>query len=838
MLRKAREKAKEGFHSVQSETKRYLQSRQHRGGGPRGPGHGPRSSRHQPSSASPSFMSFKGVNDNEFEAILNDESDFTNQFDEPHEALGTGPSSIEEEEGIPPASDGNHGTDEDFHADGDSDLFSDPLFSEPKQDVSLPEETHINNADLLFVEDPLGLTVSDDHQENEFAAIIKATDNTAIPNSDAAHHVSGNFVLPSDVLSDSRDVAPLPESVAKAQDPLPPDSPLFSDDVMAGSTNHMEDDRKEESQSNARFIITQPSNESPQQSRKLGADENRDEQLGERQSEEDTIDIHELPKPSTPDLPDIEELEQNLAVSKIESGQDLFSSEESPFSSLASSYEGDKVLGTVTTTATLPHTESTKSGHDESELFQEVVSAVVKEVDGHPMTTTEATPPPPPPQPTNNQQQQPAPALYSLDEELERLLTPKQKLSTAPSHDLSAYGSTVEAGLHQSSSVVVDDPLQAGSHPLMPGRETVNSHLDSGVFEQSGSSSTLKPTPEREGVDSTHEDDLFPIDEDHFKDDDDDSTPVPVRRQLIKGSSNIEISHQSKKVLQNAISAPAIMPPDVSKTPSGSPPLKKNSTGKVAPPRPAISPKLKHRMTQKQSVSSSSIGGHSEDYTARKKLVQPLGQAPQGRDAAVRDRSPVRVETGVDSSAVSSDTIAVRPPAGRRGGSGSPSKQDEKRIPADDLFLEDSVVSPSSDGVEKVPRSTEEQSKLAETESEDEETRNYFIYHFLFAGLLYFYYSLNIFPYLSGFFAGFFVLYLTVGSVFIFYVQTVEKYQTGEGKEDRLLEPSQDFTELMHVDFDNLKVYKVSHSRYEMYVCILVDVHAGIYIYSTGISYP
>ena len=234
-------------------------------------------------------------------------------------------------------------------------------------------------------------------------------------------------------------------------------------------------------------------------------------------------------------------------------------------------------------------------------------------------------------------------------------------------------------------------------------------------------------------------------------------------------------------------------------------------------------------MTQKQSVSSSSIGGHSEDYTARKKLVQSLGQAPQGRDVAVRDRSPVRVETGVDSSSVSSDTIRVPPPAGRRGGSASPSKQDEKRIPADDLFLEDSVVSPSSDGVEKVPQSTEEQSKLAETESEDEETRNYFIYHFLFAGLLYFYYSLNIFPYLSGFFAGFFVLYLTVGSVFIFYVQTVEKYQTGEGKEDRLLEPSQDFTELMHVDFDNLRVYKVSHGygnvRVHIGACVCRDLY-------------
>jgi hypothetical protein len=194
----------------------------------------------------------------------------------------------------------------------------------------------------------------------------------------------------------------------------------------------------------------------------------------------------------------------------------------------------------------------------------------------------------------------------------------------------------------------------------------------------------------------------------------------------------------------------------------------------------------------------------------------------------------VRVETGVDSSSIS-DTIEVPPPAGRRGGSASPSKQDEKRIPADDLFLEDNLASPRSGGVEKSPEEQSKMAELDETTSEDEDTHNYILFHFLFAGLLYFYYSLNIFPYLSGFFAGFFVLYLTVGSVFIFYVQTVEKYQSGEGKEDRLLEPSQDFTELMHVDFDNLRVYKVSHgyeicARVHVHVCVLVCVCTCMYV--------
>ena len=800
MLRKAREKAKEGFHSVQSETKRYLQSRQHKQHGPQGgPSGGPRSSRHQATSASPGFMSFKGVS-NDFEAILNDESDFTNQFDKLHEAPGTTPSSVEEEH-VPPANGGSHQTDRDFHVD-DSDLFSDPLFSEPKYDIHLPEESHTESADLLFdtpVEDPLGLTISDNHQENEFTATIRETDNTAIPNSDDTHNASDNSVSPSDVLNDSTDEALLPESAAKVQDLVRSDSLLFNDDVMVDTTNHVEGDGKD-GQLSARILVTQPSNESPQLSRKCEADESRADQLGEgeyQQVEEDTNDV-ELPKPSTPDLPDIEDLEQKLAVGKISGGQDFFSSEESPFSSLASSYEGDKMLDTMAA-AMLPHTENTKSSHGESDLFEEVVSAVVKEVNGHPITTTGglAAPPPPP----DSQQQS---ATSSIEEELEMLLTPKQKpkvSSTAPFGDESGCLPT---------SATVDDPLQAGSHPLGPGRESMSSHLDSGVFEQSGHSSTLKSTPERESEDGAHEDDLFPINEDHFKADDDDSTPVPVRRQLIKGASNIEVTQRSKKVLQSTVSAPAIVPP------------KKNNTGKVAPPRPAISPKLKHRMIQKQSVSSSSIGREHEEYTARKKTLQPLGQAPQGRDM-IQDHSPLRLETESDSNSIS-EASAIPSQAPQEGGSAS-TPLEEKRIPADDLFQEDNVPSPSGDEINKVPVVT----GSAEELSDDEEILNYFLYHFLFSGLLYFYYSLNIFPYLSGFFAGFFVLYLTVGSVFIVYVQTVEKYQTGDGKEDRLLEPSQEFTELMHVDFDNLRVYKVSRSiNVCMCVCVCVCVCVAI----------
>lgn len=801
MLRKAREKAKEGLRSVNAETKRYLQRHSQNTGGHGRP-------RQPANSAGAASMSFKGVN---IEAILDDESDFTNQFDQIDELEASG-SSIEGHVAShfgSPAANVNSDSQTETKDQSGSDLFTDPYF--PVSELELPD------ADVPVMDDidPLlgtpaedrpqmtpALHVGGDHSEGE-PPDVAAIDTITIPKPEnLLLSENGDSVSPSSdnaILDQSADIL-VAQLLTDKQELMRSDSPLFSDDPIAGATDRDKDDTNDKEHLLASIFVTQPSDEClhdlPQHM------ELSEEELFEEKCVETMEDDQSL---ALPDLPDIEELEHRLALKTV-GGQDLFSSEDSMFSSLASSYEGDKrdemphiTAATSPLVEPMESASHNKSGHDESELFGEVVSVVEREVNGSSMGD----------QKTSDSECQKA--AQSNEEELELLLTPKQKPSRVT--DMSPS----DVSNNNSATQVMDDPLHS-SQVVEPRKETTGSHLDSGVFEQS----MQKSTPERETDSGIPGDDLFVIDEDHFKDNDD-STPVPVRRPFTKGLSSVEVS-QSEKVLNSTLSAPILSSPDAGGTTvTSSPPKKANSGKAVPPPRPAMSPKLRHRITQlkHQSGSSSASAHHQqEDTTAIKKIVQPLGGAPPFRDVHVHNHSQVKCESR-DTTSRNSETIAVVPKLTPNGSntSLSPSKNDKRRIPADDLFLEDNnLISPSvtDKGMDK--QSTEavcvsqpsEKPDLEQDEPSTEETDYHFLYHVLFSLCLYFYYSLNIFPYLSGFFAGFFVLYLTVGSVFIFYVQTVEKYQSGDGSEDRLQEPSREFTESMHVDFENLSVYKVS----------------------------
>ena len=797
MLRKAREKAKEGLRSVNAETKRYLHRHsQHTGG------HGrPRQPTNPAGAAS---ISFKGVN---FEAILDDEYDFTNQFDQVDQVdeLEASSSSVEGHvashfisSAVNINSDSQTGTKDQC----DSDLFTDPLFPESEHELPDGDVPAVDDIDPLLgtsAEDRPqvipAILVGDDHSEGESPA-FDIIDTITIPKPE---HLllseSDNSVSPSSdnaILNQGVDDTLVASLIAHEREPLRSDSPLFNDDPIAGTTDHKKDNTNDDEHLHVSIFITQPSDECPHglpQHMEISEEELFREDRAQPMEDDSSLGF--------PNLPDIEELERKLAFKTV-GGQDLFSSEDSMFSSLASSYEGEKgdEIPQIAA-ATFPPVDSmeSKSGHDESELFSEVVSVVEREVSGNSMGDQKIS---------DSERQK---AAHSNEEELELLLTPKQKPSrvtnVSPS-DVSSLHSAVQ---------VVDDPLHS-SQVVEPRMERTGSHLDSGVFEQS----MQKSTPERQTESEISGDDLFIIDEDHFKDKDD-STPVPVRRPFTKGSSGVEV-YPSKKVLNSSLSAPIILPSRAhgdSKT-TFSPPKKTNSGKAVPPPRPAMSPKLRHRITQlKQQSDSSSAGTQQqlEDMIATKKMVEPLGRAPPSRD--VNDNSPVKLESR-DTTSRNSETVPKITPNGSNT-SPSPSKNDKRRIPADDLFLEDGLVSSSviDKGTDKLqatvatPQPSEEPDVEGESDTaEDDETEYCFLYHVLFALCLYFYYSLNIFPYLSGFFAGFFVLYLTVGSVFIFYVQTVEKYQGGDDSEDRLQEPSREFTENMHVDFENLSVYKVS----------------------------
>ena len=766
MLRKAKAKAKEGLRSVNAETKRYL--------GTKGRGHvRPRQPTHSPGSAA---VSFRGVSD-DFEAILNDDSDFTNQFDEfeSSDSPGTGAvGGLTHDLSPCDVSEPKSGSKQ-----VDDSLFSDPLFPEPDDDQ--PESRDPLSGDFypLFEEKELAALPNEDNPEGN------ETDTTTAPESqDRLLNKNGssqpNTITMPSTSNNCSEVAP-PQLVSARQEQLRPDSPLFSDDTATAS--------KEDKLAGASIIlVTQPSDEREQDMQE-GEGDTEEDMFGDKTDPQLTGGVnYHTEKPSTPELPDIDELEHKIAINRVGGipVQDFFSSEESPFSSLASSYEGEKELLSQFVTATLPppsdNTQQIKSTHTENEWSVEVASTDEKEG-------------------SRDQEREPgSEEAYSIDKELEILLTPKLKPKV-----VEGLASSDVSTVH-SAAISRDDPLHC-DQPESSRSERARSHLDSGVFEQSVNSVVLKSTPEREGTEK-HDDDLFIIDEDHFKDEE--STPVVSRKPMTKGSSYVEVS-QTKKSLSSTLSAPDIVP--VGGEVSASPPMKRSAVKTTPPPRPAMSPKLKQKMMQKhQTPSGVDTHGRQQEGEARKRIIQPLGRAPPS--SSIHDHSP----TGLESTLGSETATTVSTKSSSNDTPSLSTKTEERRIPADDLFLEDSLVSSKAGeipaDIEKpAVEQTEVETKEAAPSSGEEEADYYFVYHLIFAMCLYFYYSLNIFPYLSGFFAGFFVLYLTIGSVFIFYVQTVEKYQSGEGKEDKLLEPSQEFTERMHVDFENLRVYKVSESH-------------------------
>lgn len=84
-------------------------------------------------------------------------------------------------------------------------------------------------------------------------------------------------------------------------------------------------------------------------------------------------------------------------------------------------------------------------------------------------------------------------------------------------------------------------------------------------------------------------------------------------------------------------------------------------------------------------------------------------------------------------------------------------------------------------------------------------------YHLTLALVLYLYYSLNVFPYLSGLFAGFLMLYVFLGAVFVYYVNAIDKEKEERQQErTRAVLVSDDFVQTMKVDFESIKEYKVS----------------------------
>ena len=261
--------------------------------------------------------------------------------------------------------------------------------------------------------------------------------------------------------------------------------------------------------------------------------------------------------------------------------------------------------------------------------------------------------------------------------------------------------------------------------------------------------------------------------------------------------------------------------------------------------------------TEVESVTKQTTFSYSENKSNISPLLVPKSQSqsPQGKKKTPPPRPPLSL---IAKRKILDKSLATRvvvddgveqvkslPVSGARDGT-KPEQvgqeevnRSEERLPPDDLFLDDlkktdqpltikqdhktgfkeSLPRPTSTSPEKQQElNKEDKTSKSQEESKPELTLPY---HLVLSAILYFYYSLNIFPYLAGFFAGFFVLYLLLGSLFIYYVYTVEE-KIDERKQGRkTVQLSEDFVKTMRVDFTKLKEYQVSRIVLGMllYVC-------------------
>ncbi len=420
---------------------------------------------------------------------------------------------------------------------------------------------------------------------------------------------------------------------------------------------------------------------------------------------------------------------------------------------------------------------------------------------------------------------------------------------------------TGELSTEMEQNTASDDVL--GSHdmrtlsPVVPGvasspREgfTVSLMSDATEHPLSLSRSTVEKVPPPHRVSSqdsfvyVESDDLFPVQEDYFARD---ST---AKGSSSRGSTEAGMRHIAKdawKQLDHTrkhAGASKSHPSRPPMSPHSSPP-RPNKAGKLPPPRPATSPRLQKKLQQPRLVvSAAPPGGTMETDThepptgkgpldhglASAKIVKPLASAPPpSKPISVSQSSLEQAQAKLKSFSPDQSSIA----------STSRSSTKEGIFPLDEEFQQPHFrtsragkppvpvqipqVDPSSverthmPRKEKAPASTKQDTFLFDADSQaktvpsDAEELELIpelppAYHLLLAGLLYLYYSLNFLPYLSGFFAGFLMVYLAAGTAFIYFARHSEETKERVPESPKL---SQAFVDKTKVNFDKLKVYQV-----------------------------
>ena len=194
------------------------------------------------------------------------------------------------------------------------------------------------------------------------------------------------------------------------------------------------------------------------------------------------------------------------------------------------------------------------------------------------------------------------------------------------------------------------------------------------------------------------------------------------------------------------------------------PAAKTNSAGKLPPQRPPISPSVRRRLNEK---------------------------------VAKKDRLPA-------DDLFEDDFVSVPYP-----------NQSKRTIPPRPSLAESSIgVTPSPDSrIERqdVAQTPQPESKVTPVKRQDshmlDESDLTLPYHLALAFTVYIYYSLNPWSYLAGFLAGFLMMYLVVGTAFVWYVVTQEHERKEKKRET--LGPLKDFLRRMDTNFDDVRTYQV-----------------------------
>ena len=494
-------------------------------------------------------------------------------------------------------------------------------------------------------------------------------------------------------------------------------------------------------------------------------------------TKDDDLDEAEfMTEPGLPELPSVEELlEHGIEVLKL---KDHISPHDSPLSSPPSSDEGEirfepshpnaaiieQEVENVEVEETKPqtsHTSSKETHGTKVEVNEAHIHA--PRVDEIPVNDGPSI------EPSDNDS--------SLGQQREGCACSQEggRLSSSPAAS-SDTDSISESRLQTQSN---SHPLltSATKHPLIPDSPSEDIfhdlHERRKHFEENGTS----------GIGSFEyidKDDLFPIKEDYFA---------------------VDQSKQKSKKARP--SSPPSRPP---------PPTKRNSEGKMPPPRPNYSPNLQRKDTNRKlggtqcaKVGEKTSSEKREDLLREKteeraqvKLVKPLRGSPPNL-ASISPLKQVSVSPSLSS-----------------GSHLQNGKQPNDRLFPGDLVKQRDVQKLSlQDGPLQSRDATKRDKTVSENKNatidsdESQQASLPMAYHLLLAGVLYLYYSLNFSDYLAGLLAGFLLVYLTLGVAFVYYVHQVERSGEVKGKASSSIQLSESFVKRMNVNFDTIRVYQV-----------------------------